>query len=178
MRIAIVWGSTTGRTEEAAEELQKHLGELVERTCPVLDISASEMNEYDVLIIGVSTWDIGELQYDWPERLEELAELDWTDRHVAFFGAGDAVGYADTFVDALGIVWEKLEEKGAKLLGKWPVEGYTFEDSRALCDEGKNFVGLAIDDDNEPELTEARLLMWADQLRFELHQLPKKASTS
>lgn len=43
----------------------------------VVDVSAAELHAYDVLLIGASTWDTGELQYDWANRLPELAEFDW-----------------------------------------------------------------------------------------------------
>ncbi len=171
MRIAIVWGSTQGSTESAAEALREQLGGLVVAVHNVVDVSAAQMHEYDVLLLGASTWDIGELQYDWADRLPDLEELDWTGRYVAFFGCGDAVGYADTFVDVFGILWEVLGESGANLLGTWPVEGCEFTASRSLCENDTKFIGLPIDDDNDPELTDDRIAAWATQLKEELSAL-------
>jgi len=176
MRIAIVWGSTNGNTETAAETLQKRLGTEVEAVHNVADLSAGEMHAYDGLLIGASTWDIGELQYDWADKLPDLLEFDWSGKVVGFFGCGDAAGYPDTFVDAFGILWEVLGERGAHLVGKWPVDGYEFEDSRSLCDGGKRFLGLPLDDDNEPELTDERIEAWAGQLDRELAELSAEAA--
>ena len=142
MKTAIVWASTTGNTQDAAEALQECLGELVATCIHIDDIKVEDMVQYDVVLIGVSTWDIGELQADW-----------------------------DTFVDAFGILWELMEPRGARLIGKWPVDDYGFEDSRALCDDRKFFLGLPFDDDNDPGLTQGRIEAWADQIRAEIAQL-------
>ena len=47
--------------------------------------------------------------------------------------------------------FEKLKE--------FNTEGYEFEASKALVDEN-NFVGLGIDEDRQPELTEKRIKDW------------------
>jgi flavodoxin I len=54
---------------------------------------------------------------------------------------------------------------GEQLLGKVSPEGYTFQDSEAL--EGGLFLGLPIDEDFEPELTDDRLNCWVEQLNKE-----------
>ena len=41
-------------------------------------------------------------------------------------------------------------------------EGYTYDDSKSVID-GK-FCGLAIDEDNESELTDQRLQAWVQQI--------------
>ncbi|MEM8884721.1 MAG: flavodoxin [Planctomycetota bacterium] len=176
MRIAIVWGSTTGSTEAAAESLQELLGEMVEDVHNVASISAEDMHAYDVIIVGASTWDIGELQYDWADKMPDMGNLDWSDKTFAFFGTGDAVGYADTFVDAFGIMWETLQPLGAQLVGTWPSEGYGHLESRSHIEDGKKFLGLALDNDNDPDLTDERLEKWAEQLKEELAALPKGAA--
>ena len=171
MRMAIVWGSTTGNTEVAAEKLHAILGDKVEVCCNVDDLSADEMLGFDVILVGASTWDIGELQYDWPPRVTEMSERDWSNVTFGFFGCGDAHHYDDTFVDAFGIIWEQIEPKGAKLIGRWPVEGYEFSDSRSLCNDRQQFLGLPLDDDNEADLTDQRIAAWAEQIQRELAEL-------
>lgn len=168
MNVAIIWGSTTGNTQSAADLLAIELAELGVSCYHVDKVTNEEMLRFDVVLIGVSTWDIGELQYDWSDRIDGMAEHDGSKVQVGFFGCGDAVGYDDTFVDAFGIIWEKLEPRGAKLIGKWPVEGYDFTKSRSLCDSDTMFLGLPLDDDNEPELTEGRVADWATQIRSEI----------
>ncbi|MEM6734358.1 MAG: flavodoxin [Myxococcota bacterium] len=175
MKIAIVWGSTTGNTEYAAKLLKDALGARAQLCASVDDISVEQMREFEVILIGASTWDIGELQYDWQDRLEQMSEEDWSGFTFGFFGCGDAIGYDDTFVDAFGIIWEELEPKGARLVGKWPTESYTFSDSRALCDDGARFLGLALDEENQPNLTETRVSEWAQQVSRELDAIAAAA---
>jgi flavodoxin I len=119
--------------------------------------------EYDCLIIGCPTWNIGELQSDWEGLYDELDGVDFSGKKVAYFGTGDQVGYSDNFMDAIGIIAEKIEERGGITVGQWPTEGYDFNESRAVRD-GK-FVGLAVDEDNQSELTAARVKTWVAQIR-------------
>ncbi|MEM7232506.1 MAG: flavodoxin [Planctomycetota bacterium] len=167
MRIGIVWGSTSGNTTDAAEMLAEFLSIDASDVRDVASTSVAEMLEYDFLIVGCSTWDIGELQHDWSDRFEDL-EGDFSGKLIAFLGCGDAAGYPDNFQDGIGILWEKWEPLGPTLIGKWPTEDYEFDHSRALLDDGKNFVGLALDYDNESELSEERIEAWAKQLQAEL----------
>ncbi|MEL6340386.1 MAG: flavodoxin [Myxococcota bacterium] len=175
MKIAVVWGSTTGNTEYAAKLLSDALGDRVLLCADVDSVPIEKMKEFDVILIGASTWDIGELQYDWEDRLEEMSAEDWSGATFGFFGCGDAVGYDDTFVDAFGIMWEALEPTGARLVGKWPTESYRFKDSRALCDDRSRFLGLALDEENQSNLTEGRISAWAAQVVEELAALEAAA---
>ncbi|MEM7199657.1 MAG: flavodoxin [Planctomycetota bacterium] len=178
MKAAILWGSVTGSTEEAARTLHRELSDLVEVCEDVSHFPGERVREFDVVFIGVSTWNCGDLQYDWADRLDDLSDADWSGRTVAFFGGGDALGYPDTFVDSFGILWDVLEERGARLIGKWPRDGYDFVASKALCSDGRHLLGLPIDDDNQPELTDARLQSWAQQVRGELRELGFSVETN
>lgn len=138
------------------------------------DISVVELQEFDVLIVGASTWHVGELQDDWDACFDDLEKLDLKDKIVALFGCGDAYGYPFTYQDALGILWERFEVQGATLIGRWPTEGYEFEESRALTPDGKQFVGLALDEHDQSQLTQQRLASWARQLEEELATLAER----
>ncbi|NQE37327.1 Flavodoxin [Microcoleus sp. IPMA8] len=80
-------------------------------------------------------------------------------------GTGDQEGYPDNFMDAMGILAEKISEQGGETVGYWPVEGYDFNESKAVVN-GK-FLGLAIDEDNQSDLTESRIKSWVSQLKKE-----------
>ena len=54
-------------------------------------------------------------------------------------------------------------QSGAKMIGKVPTDSYTYDDSKSVID-GK-FCGLAIDEDNESELTDQRLNDWVIQIK-------------
>ncbi|MCP6758631.1 MAG: flavodoxin FldA [Fischerella sp. CENA71] len=125
----------------------------------------SDFDKYDYFIIGCSTWNIGELQSDWDGFFPELDEIDFSNKLVAYFGTGDQIGYADNFQDAIGILEEKISELGGKTVVYWPKSGYDFNDSKALRN-GK-FVGLAIDEDNQSELTAERVKTWVNHLQKE-----------
>ena len=49
-----------------------------------------------------------------------------------------------------------------ELIGLWPANGYDFEGSLAL--DGEYFLGLALDEDHHPELTDGRIKAWVKQL--------------
>ncbi len=163
--IGLFYGSTTGKTEIVAEMIQQELGEEVVALHNMADVEGSEFNDYENLIIACPTWNIGELQSDWDGFFPELDDIDFSGKKVAYFGTGDQVGYADNFMDALGILEEKISELGGTTVGYWSTDGYEFNESKAVKD-GK-FVGLALDEDNQSEMTEQRVKTWISQLKKE-----------
>jgi flavodoxin I len=60
-----------------------------------------------------------------------------------------------------------VESKGAIVVGNWSTDGYEFEASKALVDEN-TFIGLCIDEDRQPELTEERVSKWVNQINDEM----------
>ena len=162
MRVGIIYGSTTGNTDSAAQILKDSLQGLGEvETQDIADRGTGSLADYDLIVLGSSTWGDGEMQDDW-EGLESLEGIDLTGKMVAVFGMGDQEEYSDTFVDAIGILAQSAEQRGARLIGAWPVEGYDFSESAAVRDGV--FLGLALDDDNQADLTGERLEKWAEQL--------------
>jgi flavodoxin I len=81
---------------------------------------------------------------------------------VAIFGLGDQVLYPDHFVDSMQIIKKEFDLIGANLVGRWPVEGYYHTNSEAI-EDGK-FIGLALDEDQQPELTDQRIDKWVMQI--------------
>lgn len=163
-KIGIFFGSTTGNTESAASKIGKYLGGV--EVFNVGNTPLSQMDRYDVLILGSSTWGSGDLQDDWEPLLKDLSKMDFSGKRIAFFGSGDQVGYPDTFVDAMGILYAAVRKSNAQLIGTWPAGDYDFNSSRALVDG--QFVGLAIDDDNQDEMTDTRIRKWVDELKSEI----------
>lgn len=159
MSIAVIYGSTTGNLESAAKYIAQKLG--IQDVLSIADTDADTINSYDKLICGSSTWGDGDLQDDWDSF--DFSKLKLEGKTVAVFGIGDAESYEDTFCNAMGILAQSLKAQGATLVGETSTEGYTFSSSKALID-GK-FVGLALDDDNQGELTAPRIDKWAEQIR-------------
>lgn len=163
--IGLFYGSTTGKTEYIAEMLQKEFGQDVVKLHNIAEVEDSDFEDYQNLIIACPTWNIGELQSDWDGYFPELDDIDFSGKKIAYFGTGDQVGYNDNFMDALGILEEKISERGGTTVGYWSTNGYEFNESRALKD-GK-FVGLALDEDNQSDMTEERVKAWVAQLKKE-----------
>jgi flavodoxin I len=165
-KIGLFYGTTTGKTETVAEMIQAELGgSSVVTSYDISDATTSDFAEYDCLIIGCPTWDVGELQADWDGFFEELDSIDFSGKKVAYFGTGDQVGYADNFQDAMGTLEEKISSLGGETIGYWSTDGYEHEASKA--DKGGKFVGLALDEDNQSDLTESRIKEWATQIKSE-----------
>jgi len=96
-KIGIFYGSTTGVCEDVANKIAEQLGD-----ADVYNIAGNEdkLGDYDVLILGTSTWGFGELQADWIDSVDALGSLDLNGKKVAYFGTGDQSSFGDTFVDA------------------------------------------------------------------------------
>jgi len=166
-KIGLFYGSSTCYTEIAAEKIREQLGEDVVDLHNVADAPVDLMAAYDLLILGIPTWDYGELQEDWENCWDDLGRIDLSGKRVAIYGLGDQVGYPQWFQDALGFLWAKVVNQGAYPVGKWPSEGYDFEDSKAITEDGAYFFGLALDEENEFDLSPERISRWCQQLRTE-----------
>ena len=165
-KIVLFYGSTTGKTEGAAEEIQEAFGgDSVVEMIEISDAQASDFEKCDRLILGCPTWNVGELQGDWEGYFDELDSIDFSGKKVAYFGLGDSIGYAENFQDAMGILEEKISGLGGTTIGYWPTDGYDFEESKAV--KNGKFVGLALDDDNEAEKTDDRIKKWVSTLKSE-----------
>ena len=163
-KIGLFYGTTTGKTESAAEMIQAELGGTdVVSLHEIADVENSDFAQYECIIIGCPTWDIGELQADWQGYYDELDDVDFSGKKVAYFGTGDQMGYAENFQDAMGILEEKISSLGGQTVGHWSTDGYEHEASKA--EKNGKFVGLALDDDNQSELTEPRIKEWVGQLK-------------
>ncbi len=162
-KIGLFYGTQTGKTESIAEIIQEELGTTVVTIHDMSQAEVADFNNYQNLIIGAPTWNVGELSSDWDAFFPDLDEIDFNGKKIAYFGVGDQVGYADNFLDAIGILEEKISELGGKTVCPWPVDGYDFSESRGVRD-GK-FIGLALDEDNQGDLTESRIQTWVVQVQ-------------
>jgi flavodoxin I len=163
MKIAIVYGSTTGKTEAIARQLQQHFDDA--DTINVENLDPTTLNRYELLICGTSTWGLGELQSDWEQMIESIAHVKLEGKKVAFFGLGDQVGFPDSFVDGIATLHQAFVQSGAVSIGRWQDSGYVYAASAAA--ENGYFLGLPLDEDNQPGLTGERLRMWCEQLKAE-----------
>lgn len=173
-KIGIFFGTDTGRTRLVAKQIAKKLGDAALAPVNIGRASLAEFVACDTLILGSSTLGDGELpglstglaQPSWEEFLPQLADADLDGKVVAIFGLGDQKKYPDEFVDAIGIIHDAVLARGARLVGRWPTAGYEFNVSQAV--DGDDFLGLALDQINQPLLSEERIDRWLAQIRPEL----------
>ena len=159
-KIGVFFGTTTGVTEDVANRIASKLdGADVYNITGNLD----KMKDYDLIIMGTSTWGYGDLQDDWLTVLDDLSSAGLDGKKVAYFGTGDQSSFSDTFIDGIGIIHEKIKDSGITLIGKTSTEGFTFDGSRGV--EDGEFLGLAIDEVNQSELTDERVEKWTEELK-------------
>lgn len=173
-KIGIFFGSDTGNTRRVAKSIAKKLGDAADAPVNVTKATVDDLLKYDALILGTPTLGDGELpglssggsSESWEEFLPQLKGADMSGKVVALFGLGDQEGYGHEFVDALIFIYDQVIENGAKVVGAWPTDGYTFEASKAIVDG--DFVGLVIDHDNQSDLTDERVDAWLELVKPEL----------
>ena len=171
MKIGLFYGSSTCYTEMAAEKIRDVIGDELVTLHNLKEEAPQLMEQYDMLILGIPTWDFGELQEDWEAVWTTLPTLQLRGKIVALFGMGDALGYGEWFLDALGLLHDLLLPMGVQFVGYWPSAGFEFTASKALMDDGKTFTGLALDDVNEFDLTDERIAQWCEQILTEMAEL-------
>lgn len=165
--IGLFYGSSTCYTEMASEKIRQQIGEHLVDIFNIADTPMVQAEFYDYLLFGIPTWDYGELQEHWEEIWDDLDQVNFAGKKFAIFGLGDQVGYPEWFLDAMGYLHSKLVHRGALPCGYWPRAGYEFEASKALTPDGNYFVGLALDEENEFELSAVRIQQWCTQVLHE-----------
>ncbi len=117
MKIGLFYGSTTCYTEMAAEKIRNIIGEDLVDIHNVKETPLSLMADYDLLLIGISTWDFGEIQEDWSAIWEDIATTPLKGKVVALFGLGDQEGYGEWYLDAMGLLHDELKATSAQFIG-------------------------------------------------------------
>ncbi|HYE37543.1 flavodoxin [Methylocaldum sp.] len=165
-KIGIFFGSDTGNTRRVAKSIAKKLGNDAADPVNVNKASIDDLLGYSALILGTPTLGEGELPglssgaeaESWEEFLPQLKGKDLSGKVVAIFGLGDQEAYGHEFVDAMIEIYTVVTDGGAKVVGFWPTDSYTFETSKSIVDG--EFVGLVVDHDNQSDLTDERLDTW------------------
>ena len=162
-KIGIFYGSTTGNTEEVANELMASFSDKGEvEVADIAQCDAGSFEDCDLVLLGTSTWGAGELQDDWQAFIDSTDGVDLKGKKVALFGLGDQFGYPDNFVDGMKYIKDFAKYCGAEVIGNWPTDEYEYDES--LAEEGGEFIGLVIDNDNQSNMTDDRVSKWAEQV--------------
>jgi len=167
-KIGLFFGSSTGKTEAVAYQIKSEFDKFQADLVDVHNIGASTPEailKYSHLILGIPTWNTGELQDDWDVFWPRLREMDLSGKKVAIFGLGDQNGYGFNFLDAAGMLADEVLMQGGELYGMWPNQTYEFEESKAKVED--HFVGLGVDEDGQSGMTPDRVTKWASQVKEE-----------
>jgi flavodoxin I len=158
--VAIIYGSSGGNTQSVAKNIASKIEGSV--LFDVSSVNIDHIEKFDNLIIGTSTWGMGDLQDDWEDFLPNLRNANLKGKTIALFGLGDSSSFSETFVDGMGTLFDSLKNTGCTIIGSVSADGYSFGASSAC--HGTTFVGLPIDEDNESNLTESRISEWVRAL--------------
>ncbi|MET0388540.1 MAG: flavodoxin FldA [Polyangiales bacterium] len=160
MSITIIYGTDAGATRKIANKIAAKSGG---KALDIKKATKADFENSSLLLLGCPTYADGELQSDWVEHVAKLEEADLTKKKVAIFGLGDQVNYPNSFVDAIGILYDIVVGKGATVVGFTEPTGFEYGESKALRDG--RFVGLALDEDNQAAKSDARIAAWLAQLK-------------
>ncbi len=161
-KIGIFYGSTLGHTRVIAERIGAAFGQEQAQVINIENASIATLESFGNLILGTSTWGVGEMQEDWETFARQLHKIDLSGKKIALFGVGDQVEWSDSFVNGMGMLYHKLTDK-ATIVGFTSTQSYNFDISLALKND--QFVGLAIDEVNQSALTQERISRWVELLK-------------
>lgn len=132
----------TGNTEEMAEAISEGIreagGELEMKS--VIDATASELEEYDGIILGAYTWGDGDLPDEFLDFYDDMDDLELSGKNAAVFGSCDST-YPE-FGAAVDTLIDKLNELGANVvLPGLKIELMPDEQQRKECNDfGRKFL--------------------------------------
>ncbi|WP_246943758.1 flavodoxin domain-containing protein [Bacillus pinisoli] len=105
MRVAIIYASGTGNTEEVATAIHSYMGGELYK---VGDFPLSQLTHYDAILIGSYTWGNGELPKEMRSVYQAIEELSLKSLVTGVFGTGDSFypkfcGAVDVLRDMLAV---------------------------------------------------------------------------
>lgn len=116
MNIVMIYASMTGNTEEMADVIASGVRaggmELVVKE--VVEANATDMQQYDAILLGVYTWGDGELPDEFLDFYDEMENLDLSGKKAAVFGSCDS-SYPN-YGAAVDILIEKLQQLGCEVI--------------------------------------------------------------
>ena len=115
-KVILIYGSTSGNTETLSKSIEEGLKNsgidiLVKN---VAELNPEELKDYDGIVLGCSTWGMGELQDDFVDFEEGMKGMDLSGKKAACFGPGDS-SYPQ-FCEAVNMLEKDLEDCGAEII--------------------------------------------------------------
>ncbi len=166
MKVGIFFGSSTGNTKNIAFLIYKKIKKYI--FCNIFDISKIDfniINDFDILILGSSTWYYGKLQYHWYNFFYYNKKFIIKNKIICFFGCGDKLNYKYTFCDGLFCLYKRFNVNNI-IIGYW-FNIYKFKNSKSLLFK-KYFLGLIIDDNNKYKKNIKIINIWVSNLLLKI----------
>lgn len=168
-KIALIYWPKKGNTEEAAYKIFNKFDNKNIEIFTITNINTAEFELYDAFIIGGSTtgadnWEEAH-RSRWYDFFQRLEKANIKGKLYAMFGLGDQILYPYNFVDGMAEVKEFFDEAGAILVGRWSTDGYEYKESKSV--ENGKFYGLALDLDQQKDMTDRRIEGWVKQIKEE-----------
>jgi len=117
----VVYGSNTGNTEILAGAVSEQLKSRFDVTTKnVVDVRPEDLLKFDLIVMGSSTWNEGELQDDFQDFYEDMGRLNLAGKKVAVFGPGDSSW--EEYCRAVDLLEEKSRQLRADIVAsgfKW-----------------------------------------------------------
>ncbi len=161
-KYGIFYGSATGTTADVASRIGAQLGVDAADIKNVKDVDPVQFGDYEVLVLGTSTWGDGEIEEDWYDVLAGVEMLALKGKKIALFGCGDE-NMSDTFCNGVGELYSRLKKTGATFIAPFNTDGYSYSKTSAEVDG--RIVGLLLDEVNKPELTPAKISAWTELIK-------------
>jgi len=168
-KIALLYWPKKGNTENVALKIFSRFEKDAIEMFTIKHFNTAEFEIYDAFIIGAPTtgadnW-TDAYKSIWADFFFRLTKADIKGKPFAIFGLGDQILYPDNFVDGMMDIKKEFEKNGAIPKGAWAVEGYEFHESKSIEEDA--FIGLPVDEDQQPDLTDGRIDGWTAQLKEE-----------
>ncbi len=164
-KIGIFYGSNTGYTAGVAGKLAEKLGVAATDVYDVAKAAPSQLGDYDVLLLGTSTWGAGDMQDNWEDFINGAEALCLKGKKIAVFGCGDE-SMTDTFNTGMGKLYDRMQKTGAEFIGGFNADGFDFAESEAYKDG--QAVGLMLDEVNHPELSDGKIDAWVEEIKGQI----------
>jgi len=163
-KTALVYSPEGGNVNYVTNKLGEMIGNDKVDIIPVKEVEKGDLSKYDQVIllgstVGADHWSNETIVDEWPEFFTKIKEISFEKKKVAIVGLGNSVIYPSHFADGMAVLYERIIKQNGKILGFVDAKDYDFTDSESVNDDGF-FCGLAIDEDNEAELTTERLEKW------------------
>jgi flavodoxin I len=163
-KTALFYSPQGGSVNRVTNKLGEMIGIDKVDIIPVKEVEKGDSDNYNKIIlvgstVGADHWNNEIIVDEWTEFFTKTMEISFEEKKVAIVGLGNSVLYPSHFADGMADLYERITKQNAKVLGFVDAKDYDFEDSEAVNDDAF-FCGLAIDEDNEAELTAERIEKW------------------